>query len=272
MFLNRKMEIQALNHNDVNLLHDLQPDGWPDITPNFYFYTASPFCFPIKIIIDGKIAGIGAAIIHHEIAWLGHIIVHAEQRGKGIGSYITETLIDIAKQHNCQTINLIATGLGAPVYEKAGFTTETEYLFFKDINLGKQPAFSPHIKPYGKAFREQIAETDHLTSQEDRMFFFEEHLAGGFVYCSNNIVEGFYLPTLGEGLIIANTAPAGIELLRLHLNTNNKVAFPKDNLHAATFLYEKGFKEFRTAKRMRLGKSSNVRLSNIYNRIAGNIG
>lgn len=264
------MEVLPLNNNDVNLLGNLQPAGWPDIVPNFRFYTASSFCFPIKIIIDGKIAGIGAAIIHHEIAWLGHIIVHPEYRGKGIGAYITQTLVDMAKQHNCETINLIATDLGAPVYEKAGFTTETEYLFFKDIHIAS--TLSPHVIPYKKEFREQIAEIDYLTSQEERMFFFEEHLARGLVYRSNNMVEGFYLPTLGEGLIIANTPTAGIELLKVHFNTNDKVAFPKDNLYAATFLHERGFKEIRTAKRMILGKPRNVILSNIYNRIAGNIG
>jgi GNAT superfamily N-acetyltransferase len=263
------MEVQPLNDNDVNLLGDLQPGDWPDITPSFCFYTTSSFCFPIKIIIDGKIAGIGATIIHHEIAWLGHIIVHPEHRGKGIGAYITQTLVDIAKQHDCETINLIATDLGAPVYEKAGFTTETEYLFFKDVHIAS--ALSPHVIPYKKEFREQIADIDYLTSQEDRMFFFEEHLAGGLVHCNNNIAEGFYLPTLGEGLIIANTAAAGIELLKVHFNATDKVAFPKDNLYATTFLHERGFKEIRTAKRMILGKPRNVILSNIYNRIAGNI-
>jgi GNAT superfamily N-acetyltransferase len=264
------MEVQPFNDKDVNLLGDLQPGDWPDITPSFRFYTASSFCFPIKIIIDGKIAGIGATIIHHEIAWLGHIIVQPEYRGKGTGAYITQTLVDIAKQYDCETINLIATDLGAPVYEKAGFTTETEYLFFKDVHIAS--ALSPHVIPYKKEFREQIAKIDYLTSQEDRMFFLEEHLTGGLVYCNNNMVEGFYLPTLGEGLIIANTAAAGIELLKVHFNTNDKVAFPKDNLYAATFLHERGFKEIRTAKRMILGKPRNVILSNIYNRIAGNIG
>jgi GNAT superfamily N-acetyltransferase len=264
------MEVQPLNNNDVNLLGDLQPSGWPNIIPSFRFYTASSFCFPIKIIIDGKIAGIGATIIHHEIAWLGHIIVHPEYRGKGIGGYITQTLVDMAKQHHCETINLIATDLGAPVYAKAGFTTETEYLFFKDIHITS--ALSPHVIPYKEEFREQIAYIDYLTSQENRMFFFEEHLTRGLVYCSNNMVEGFYLPTLGEGLIIANNPDTGIELLKVHLNANDKVAFPKDNLCAATFLYERGFKEIRTAKRMMLGKPRNVILSNIDNRIAGNIG
>ncbi|GAA3957832.1 GNAT family N-acetyltransferase [Mucilaginibacter dorajii] len=264
------MEVQPFNDNDVNLLVDLQPDGWPDITPSFRFYKVSSFCFPIKIIIDGKIAGIGATIIHHKIAWLGHIIVHPEHRGKGIGGYITKKLIDIANQHDCETINLVATDLGAPVYEKAGFTTETEYFFFKDIHIAS--ALSPLVIPYKKEFREQIAEIDYLTSQEDRVFLFEEHLTGGLVYFNNNMVEGFYLPTLGEGLIIANTRAAGIELLKVHFNANDKVAFPKDNLYATTFLHENGYKEIRTAKRMILGKKRNVILSNIYNRIAGNIG
>jgi GNAT superfamily N-acetyltransferase len=266
------MQALPFNPGDISFLNDLQPADWPDIVPNFYDYLKSPSCFPIKIIVDGYIAGIGAAIIHVDVAWLGHIIVHPDHRNKGIGRFITEILVEIAGQQNCQTINLIATNMGAPVYEKAGFITETEYLFFKDVNIEKQTTQLPGITPYHDEFKNQILATDQTISQEDRTIVLEDHLKTAQLFCNDNIVEGYYLPTLGEGLIIANTAPAGIELLKLHLETNNKVAFPINNTNAANFLYDNGFKEIRTAKRMRMGKTRNVIFSNIYNRIAGNIG
>lgn len=120
------MRVQPLNHNDLNSLPGLQPDGWQDITPSFEFYTRSSFCFPLKIISDDKIVGIGTTIIHHDVAWLAHIIVQKDYRKKGIGQLITERLVDSLKPMNCETIYLLATDLGAPVYEKAGFETETE--------------------------------------------------------------------------------------------------------------------------------------------------
>ncbi|SEO94326.1 GNAT family N-acetyltransferase [Mucilaginibacter sp. OK283] len=266
------METSIFTQPDIGLLNQLQPADWPDIVPNFYFYVDSPFCFPIKVVINDAIAGIGAAIIHADVAWLGHIIVHPEHRSKGIGFYITQNLVDIAHQHRCQTINLIATAMGAPVYEKAGFITETEYLFFKDIQIQLPGLPTLNIKPYQEKFLQQILAIDQTNSQENREPLLREHVKTGLIYCNDDTVEGYYLPGLGEGLIIANTACAGIELMKLHLRTNDKIAFPKNNSNAVNFLYEKGYKEIRTAKRMRLGKARNVIFSSIYNRIAGNIG
>jgi GNAT superfamily N-acetyltransferase len=266
------MHTSIFTQHDISLLNRLQPADWPNIVPDFYFYVQSPFCFPIKVVINGTIAGIGAAIIHADVAWLGHIIVHPEHRGKGLGLYITQTLVDIAGQNRCQTINLIATAMGAPVYEKAGFITDTEYMFFKDVQIQQSILPNPNIKPYQEKFLQQILAIDQINSQENREPILREHVKTGLIYCNGDIVEGYYFPGLGEGLIIANTARAGTALMKLHLSTNDKIAFPKDNTNAVSFLYDNGYKEIRAAKRMHLGKARNVILSSIYNRIAGNIG
>lgn len=266
------MEITPLHQDELELLTRLQPEDWSDIRPSFDFYTSSAFCFPIKITIDGEIAGIGAAIVHQDVAWLGHIIAHPDHRGKGIGKLITQTLVNISKQHKCETIYLIATDMGAPVYQKVGFVTETDYLFFKDI-LIREPLTPPtYIETYREELKGQIAALDKLNSGEDRMPHLEPHLAQGYLYTKNGTVEGFYLPTFGEGLIIADTETAGLALLKLHLGFNDKVAFPKENLAATQFLYANGYKESHTAKRMVLGTKRHVKLAGIYNRIGGNIG
>lgn len=266
------MQVSAFKHTDLDLLPDLQPDGWGDITPGFDFYTKSSFCFPIKIVSDNKIVGIGTTIIHHEVAWLAHIIVHNEHRKKGIGKLITETLVDSLQSKNCETIYLLATDLGAPVYEKCGFETETEYLFFKDIKSENGLEIPAGIAPYTEKFKEQIESIDKITSGEERMFHLEDHLQNGFVHSEDGIVSGFYLPTFGDGLIIATNTSTGLELLKFHLNSNEKLVFPKDNSAATNYLYERGYKETVTGKRMRLGKKRAVNLKNIYNRIGGNLG
>ena len=265
------MVLQNFVHDDLKFIPDLQPAGWGDITPSIDFYTRSSFCFPIKIIVDDEIAGIGTAIIHHTVAWLAHIIVRDTFRKRGIGRFITETLINSPEVKKCETVYLIATELGAPVYEKVGFETETEYLYFKDVTIEKGIITSPMICPYESHFKTQVLDIDKTNSAEDRIVHLEPHLEKGYVYSPGKI-EGFYLPTFGDGLIIANKPSAGIELLKLHLQSNNKIAFPKDNLAARNYVYEKGFKEFSTGKRMRIGKKRDVRLANIYNRIGGNVG
>ena len=265
------MLVQNFTHDDLDLIPELQPVGWGDITPSISFYTKSSFCFPIKVVVDGEIAGIGTAIIHHAVAWLAHIIVRTGFRKRGIGQFITETLLNSQEVKKCETVYLIATELGAPVYEKVGFETETEYLYFKDVKIDNLLMTTQLIYLYEASFKSLVAEMDKTNSSEDRLFHLEPHFQNGYVYSPGKI-EGFYLPTFGDGLIIAINPSAGIELLKLHLQSNNKIAFPKDNLVATNYLNEQGFREFSTGKRMRIGKKRNVKLENIYNRIGGNLG
>lgn len=266
------MNIESLKRTDYKLLTELQPEGWPDILPHIDFYINSTFCFPIKVIIDNKIVGIGTSIIHKDISWLAHIIVHPAYRNNGIGQRITQTLVDSLQANNYNTIYLIATDLGAPIYEKIGFETETEYLFFNNIKSDANWLASKNIIPISDNFKEQIAKIDQQISGEDRMFQIEPHLIGGFVYQQDKIIEGYYLPTFGEGLILANTSSAGLELMKMRLTTKDNAAFPVDNLDAAEFLHKNNYKEFKTAKRMRLGRKKAWQPINIYNRIGGNLG
>jgi GNAT superfamily N-acetyltransferase len=266
------MDIQPLEHKDISVLSDLTPDGWQNIVPIFDFYTKSNFCFPIKVVHANKIVGVGTTIIHNDIAWLAHIIVHPDRRNQGIGQLITQTLVDKVKEKSCDTIHLIATDLGAHVYEKLGFVTETEYLFFKDIKPGQSWEVSKKIIPFADNFRKQVESLDHHVSLEKRMLQVEQHLKNGFVYLQNNKVEGYYLPTFGEGLIVADTASAGVELMKLRLTAKEHAAFPVDNSSAASFFRQYNFKEFKTAKRMRLGEKKNWQPTKIYNRIGGNLG
>jgi len=265
------MTILPFSSQDLTAVPGLQPEGWPDIMPFMDFYTQSNFCFPYKAMIDERIAGIGTGIVHGETGWLGHIIVSPAHRNQGIGKAITQTLIDVLHDKGCGTLYLVATDLGAPVYAGAGFETETEYLFFKDIALeNEQP--DEHVMPYRPGHFAAISALDRVLSGEDRIVEVERCLEGGQVYEVRGVPEGFYLPALGEGLIMAATPAAGIALMKLRLRTHNNAVFPIDNIAARQYLYARGYKEFRKAKRMRLGERRSWQPAGLYNRIAGNIG
>lgn len=265
------MKIEAIKTIDIPPLSHLQPEGWPDIIPVFDFYTKSSFCFPIKVTINNKIAGIGVTIIHNDVAWLAHIIVDSGYRRQGIGLQITQSLVEIVEENNCSTVYLIATELGEPVYKKVGFVTETKYFFHKNV-VKKDRMISGSIRQYEDEYNEQIRALDKAVSGEDRMMHLEEYLNNCRIYSHGDVVEGYYMPTLQEGLIIADTETAGIELLKLHLKDNDRVVIPEENHVARKFLEETGVGEVKTVKRMRLGKERNIRFSNIYNRIGGNVG
>ncbi len=265
------MNIEELKEHDVSQVASLQPEGWRDIVPIFDFYTKASYCFPVKVTIDQKIIGIGTAIMHNDVGWLAHIIVHSNYRNLRIGRSVTQTLVNRLRNRT-DNIHLIATELGEPVYNKIGFETIAEYLFFKEIKADPEWTTSNAISLYTNSLKDQIIKLDKLISKEDRIFRLEEHLQNSYVYKRNNKVEGLYVPTFGEGLIIASTDSAGIELMKLRLATHENAAFPSDNPAATAFMYKNNYTAYKSAKRMQLGKKRAVLTSNIYNRIGGDIG
>lgn len=257
---------------DIPQLVNLQPEGWLDIIPKFEDYRNQKYCFPIKLLENQEIVAIGSVIVHQDIAWLGHIIVHRNHRKKGYGKLITQKLIEIATAKNCRSIQLIATDLGAPVYESIGFIKDTDYLFFKEISLPLSQLSNHHIVNYNAIYKDQILALDSLISGENRACVIEHHLPSSYLYVIDGSVTGYYLPTLGEGLIIAIHPTSGKELTEFHLRTKRTLVIPKENIPALSFLQEHRYQPYASAKRMYLGEKIAVKFEHIFNRIAGNIG
>ena len=266
------MRFSPFTHSDIPVLDELRPPDWTDTKIPFQFYLSSEFCFPIKLTYEDKIIGVGCTIIHDEVAWLGHIVVHPDFRNQGHGTTITKHLIKIAEGLKTSTIFLIATDMGAPVYSKLEFVTETEYLFYKDVLLKDKFVLSNKIVPFQEKHFDQLYQLDKKLSSENRLPHLTEHCNSGIVYLENDRVLGFYLPTFGEGIILAEHPSAGIELLKLHLSKNDKVVFPIENTFALQFMMQHSFEFFRKAKRMRLGIKREWVASSIFNRIGGNLG
>lgn len=264
------MDIKPLEQSDVPFIFELQPPGW-DIMSTIDFYTKADFCFPIKVTIDDKIIGIGTTIIHKDVAWLAHIIVHDQYRNQGIGRLITQTLMERADAERCETIYLLATEMGEPVYTKLGFEGETEYVSFKGMEIKGESA-DDTIVSYKSDYANQILKMDRQVSGEDRMFHLEQYLSDGHLYLQGDNVTGYYLPAFGDGLIIAGTVQAGEALMKLRLTTRDFAVFPKENEYATSLMLKNNFTLFRTQKRMRLGKKRDWQPANIYNRIGGNLG
>ena len=264
-------EIESFTSHDLRAVAGLQPDGWPDIFPSIEYYCKSDFCFPLKASLEGKVVGIGTAIIHGNTGWLAHIIVSPNHRNAGIGSTITKALIDLCRKNSCRTLLLIATALGEPVYKKFGFEVETKYLFF-DHGVSPTLETSPEIFAFQKRHEGALFELDRVVSGEDRKKLLREHLNNTLVFVENNLLKGFYMPTLGDGLIIAESPAAGLALMKLRTASTDKFCIPMQNENALNFLNQHGFTEYRQASRMILGEKVKWDGSKIYSRIGGNLG
>jgi hypothetical protein len=263
---------QPITKEDIDLVRTLQPQDWPDIIPHFITYIHSPICYPFKFSDNGVVTGSGVLIHHGDTAWLAHIIVHQEHRKKGIGSFIVETLLQQAEKLSVQTKLLIATALGEPVYLKAGFRSVSTYRFFKKEAPLTNSSVCEDIIDLEDKFISQVYELDKLVSGEDRRATIGNYLSQAKVFVKKGEVKGFYLPLLGEGLIIAKDKTAGLELMALKHSTINKAVLPEENVTGIKFLKDNGFVEFSQGRRMIYGADIPWKPECFFSRIGGNLG
>ncbi len=267
------MQVLPFEANDMESLIELQPEGWDNIKIPFQYYlTHRQFCTPLKFVLDKRIAGTGTCIFHKDVAWLAHIIVHRDFRNRGFGTFITKTLVNRVRLYPYKTISLIATDLGEPVYKKTGFETDTEYYFLKNENQLIHDMESTDILRFEPRFLNEILELDKMVSGEDRSMRLLEYKNDFVVFCPHGTVEGFFLPSLGDGLIVATNTEAGIELMKHRNKTKNIATLPVDNNVAVEFLLQNNFKHYRTAKRMTLGHKRKWIPQMLFNRVSGQIG
>ncbi len=265
------MQILPLQHSDLDLLPQIQPHDWNDIRIPIGSYIEPDYIFPFKAEIEGVLVGTGTAILHEKTGWLATIVTHSEYRNQGIGKAITEHLLEFLQSHQCEYIYLIATALGEPVYEKVGFITESRYDFYKDISL-ENLTISENISPYQSDYKQVVFDLDRSISGEDRSQHLETFLSESFVYLENEKIEGVYFPTFGDGLIVANTPEAGVELMKKRFQKFRIASFPQENKVAHDFMKSHGYVPVNTHARMQFKKPMPWKPVGLYNRVGGNIG
>ena len=259
-----------LTEQDLDSIPPFQPDDWPDITRAYSFYVRSWFCKPLKLIQGGEIIGIGNIIYMHDTAWLSQIIVRPANRNQGWGKFITQGLIDQCKPM-VRTISLLATDLGFPVYQKLGFKTQSIYHFYKGDPLPSIPGIDA-VQQYDTQCHCDILELDKSASGEIRSRLLQDHMQNAKVILTQKEVIAFYLPTLGEGLIMSKQVEAGLQLLAYHLRDKGKIVIPEENNDATEFLLSRGYMNYRKAHRMYSGDAIPYKPQWIFSRVGGNLG
>jgi GNAT superfamily N-acetyltransferase len=267
------MEYKIITYDDLNSLKGLQPEDWPDIIPSFEFYIKTPFCLPIMTKVKDQVAGIGSLISLGKTSWIGHMIVGKNFRRRGIGYQLVKELLANHERTSAETCLLIASEMGKPVYVKAGFREVAEYIFFKRRKRWKKRKFDDHIFSFHESFRSGVHELDRKVSGENRERLLSGYLNESQIYLKNTKVEGYYVPTLKEGLIIADSEEAGRALMEIKYSKVDKASLPMDNKAGIHFLQQNGF--VRTEKkgtRMVFGRDIQWMPEKLYSRIGGNLG
>lgn len=256
--------------SDIDQIRTLQPNDWPDISIAYSYYINSWFCKPLKLMEGDEIFAVGNIISFDTSSWLAQIIVKESFRGQGWGVYLTQQLMENVPPLT-QTISLLATPMGEPVYLKLGFQPESVYTFFRKQDTPFQ-FDSNIILPMEKKFTAKLFALDLLVSGEDRSRLISEHLDQAMISINNEEVVGYYLPTLGDGLIVSLDEEVGLNYIKMKLNSKNLNIVPEENKIASTFLLKEGYDPYRKATRMVKGKSLPYHPQFIYSRIGGNLG
>ncbi len=271
------MELQMntldFTRDDLGRIRHLQPEGWNDIVPEFEYYLTKSFCFPLKVTNGDRIAGIGAAIALGSTGWLAHIIVDPGERKKGIGTLIVNELLRILSAQGVRTFLLIATEEGKSLYLRAGFRVVTEYIFHKREIAWPEYRPAENIVPYSDNFRRELTEIDRRVTGENREELLGNFLKNASLFICDSALLGYYIPGVGEGPVIALTAEAGLELMKLKYASVSKAVLPAENTTGLGFLRSLGFEMTPTmGTRMVMGADIAWEPEKIYSRIGGNFG
>ena len=265
------MEFETISAEDLGIIGKFTPEGWAEITPKIEFYIQSDFCYPVKLVANNDIIGIGTAVFFETTSWIAHLIVHEKHRNHGYGTKILEYLCDYCKNHGYKTILLSATNMGYPLYIKYGFTVQTEYVQYEKTRE-LDHAINGNIHKIEPHDYENIYELDKMITGENRQRLLIQFVNDGFVYKNKEKVLGFYLPNLGDGPVIALDDEAGIALLRLRVINKKQSILTVDNITGNTYFQENGFKEIKRTKKMIYGNNIDCKNNHIYNRTGGNFG
>lgn len=268
-----EMKFEKVTPKDIDQIAKLQIEGWSDIMAEFHFFISNSFSYPIKMIVNNEIVGVGNRAIFKNKAWLSHIIVDSEYRNSGFGSQIVEKLLNDLKNKPIDTVSLIASPFGEPVYKKFGFKTVLDYIYLERKESWIEREISDRIVPYKNTFYSDIIRLDNEVSGEDREPLLKLYIESSFVYVEREEIKGFYIPTLGEGQIFADTPEAGIALMTMKYATVDAAVIPASNHIGLAFLKENGFGESKTTgKRMIKGKKIDWQPTKIFSRISGDYG
>jgi GNAT superfamily N-acetyltransferase len=252
--------------------------GWGDRRRFLRFCVERPRHVPLVAEVDDRIVGTGVATINGPVGWVGMIFVDEGLRGRGIGTGLTQAVIDELERAGCVSLVLLASPFGRPIYERLGFAAELEYRLMAAPGLGEdspaeaeaeavgggpsgQPS-EPRLRAFAPADLPAIIAIDAAATGEDRAHLLEASADPATSIVApgpDDRVVGFELRTpWGTHPIVAPELVDGVRLLqnrraRKAAGAEARTALPETNRAGLTVLENLGWRHERELVRMARG-------------------
>jgi GNAT superfamily N-acetyltransferase len=219
--------------------------------------------------MDGELVGVAAGAHFGASGWVGGVAVMPEHRRAGLGGALTEAVVAHLRDRQAATVQLLATELGRPVYERIGFAAESEYLTLTGppapghagevrapAGAGGVPVASVRAGRPGD--RAAVLALDRLATGEDRRRLLSTLWPAGGLVAGEGALRGFHLasPWRSGGATVAADAEAGLALLEAIRRSGAEelsVSLPAGNRAGLLALEAAGFQARSATTRMRLG-------------------
>jgi ribosomal protein S18 acetylase RimI-like enzyme len=198
---------------------------------------------------DGAIVGTGASIGFGATGWIGGIAVAPEARGARLGQALTEAVIEALGPR--ETLLLLASDAGRPIYERLGFEVEERLAVFWGPD-GAAPAPAPNgLRRLTAADRDAVAAHDARVTGETRRLAVDIGLDGAVA--TPDLCAVALKPPWPALPILARDPDAGAALLRALVAPGLRLAVPESNAAALETLRALGCTPGRDVVRMRRG-------------------
>jgi GNAT superfamily N-acetyltransferase len=266
------MTIAPFTLEDIEFdLAELEPADWEDMAARIRWHLSTPYAVAIKSIFgEALVSGLGLAIAHNGSGWIGDRLMHPRFRGPELESELVSALLKELEAKGCATVSVLAAEAAIPPLTELGFVPDGHYVTYAGgqcevPTLDEVELFEPHHSL-------GVLRLDKLASGEDRREVMSEHFYASRIFVNKGKVQGNYMVLLGEGLIVAENAFAGEELLRWHLPHVTEITLPEANHPAIEFLQQWKYTEQRRVLRMVRGPKLSWRPEMVWGRIGNNLG
>lgn len=183
--------------------------GWADLRSYLRFYVRHPACQPFVAESNGQIVGTATGTVSGAVGWLAHIFTTPEQRGRGIGTTLTQTVMADLEGKGCRTLLLGASEMGQPIYETLGFRVVSIYHYL-DGPYRTDPLPSSRLQPLSLSDLPELCAFDRQVTGEDRAHLWHAFQETGWVTRDEDTGEmtGYAVVAPWEtGPVIARSAP-----------------------------------------------------------------